>query len=58
MTNPDTTRIVPELVQIGALIEAGTYSRLRALAKQEDRSIASVIRRAVEREIQLAEEAA
>jgi len=45
-------------IHIGTVLEPEKADRLRAIAEAEDRSIASVIRRAVEREIELCEAAA
>lgn len=40
-------------IRIGTWLEVDKADRLRAIADREDRSIASVIRRAVERELEL-----
>lgn len=39
-------------IRIGTPVDRGFYDALKAIADREDRSIASVIRRALEREIE------
>lgn len=46
------------MVRIGTGLDTKTVDELRLIAQREDRSIASVIRRAVEREIELQNRAA
>ena len=52
------TKESTQLTRIGTPMDTEMVNRLREIAEREDRSIASVIRRAVEREIARHEDAA